>query len=140
MNKKKKIALTFILLLGILAIYPSFIFGYTLSHVAKSGFPGGRYGPLDAYRHTLASALVAYTLNEEAVSLVTKVMESENRDFDLMDQHNNRIGAKIGTSAKAFSDIEPTVREFVENGTVNSNNENQVTWLSANRWVDGWAW
>ena len=108
--------------------------------MAKSDFPGGRYGPLDAYRHTLASALVAYTLNEKAVSLVTKVMESKNRDVDLMDQHNNQIGAGIGMNAKAFSAIEPTVREFVSNGKVDSTNEKQITWLPANRWSDGWVW
>lgn len=141
MNKKRRTLIAVILLFGVLGIYyPFFILGYTWFHVIKSDFQGGRLGPLDAYRHTLASALVAYTLNEEVVALVTCVMEPRNEDPDLMDRHNNRIGARIGSSVEAFSDIEPTVRKSVLSGTVNSADEGQVTWLPAERWVDGWAW
>ncbi len=53
----------------ILCIYPAGVIVFTWSYVLKSDFEGGRNGKLDAYRHSLASATVAYTLGEWAVDL-----------------------------------------------------------------------
>ena len=63
------------LLALVLATYPTFVLTYTWSHVLQSPLPGGRHGPLDAYRHTLASAVVAYTFDARAIDLVNGVME-----------------------------------------------------------------
>src|ERR1043165_5662459 len=76
----------------LLSIYPCFVLIYTWSCVFQSNLEGGRHGPLDAYRHTLASAVVSHTLGEWAVSLMTNLMESGGKDSNNMDSHNNRIG------------------------------------------------
>ena len=84
------------LLALVLATYPTFVLTYTGSHVLQSPLPGGRHGPLDAYRHTLASAVVAYTFDARAIDLVNGVMERRGRRSNAMDIHNNLIGAGIG--------------------------------------------
>jgi hypothetical protein len=65
-TRKKTASLIFVFL-TIMSLYPAFILGYTWFHVANAPFLGGRNGPLDAYRHTLASALVAYTLDQRPI-------------------------------------------------------------------------
>ncbi|MGC3981436.1 MAG: hypothetical protein QM808_09270 [Steroidobacteraceae bacterium] len=120
--------------------YPAFVLGYTWSHVASSDLPGGRNGPLDAYRHTLASAVVAYTLNARAVEWVTAVMEAPGRPSNLMDRHNNRLGASIGSHVQSFVEIEPLVSVRVRDGQINATSAAQVTWLPPSRWRSDRLW
>jgi hypothetical protein len=115
--------------------YAAFVLGYTWSHVAHSSLPGGRYGPLDAYRHTLASAAVAFTLSPRAVDLTTWFMERRDDDTNLMDRRNNQIGAAIGVHARSFSAIEPAVRAEVSRGAVNARDAIQLTpWRASRFW------
>jgi hypothetical protein len=65
----------------------------------RSNFTGGRHGPLDAYRHTLASAVIGFTLGPRAVQWATWAMENAGKDANRMDRHNNLIGADIGARA-----------------------------------------
>lgn len=120
--------------------YPGFVLGYTWSHVAESNLPGGRFGPLDAYRHTLASAVVSYTLSPRAVDWVTSVMERGRGPSDRMDRHNNRIGAGIGARAGSFGEIEGAVRAEVQRGVINAKGPDQITWLPPGRWRTNRLW
>lgn len=124
----------------VLGLYPLFVLLYVWIQVARSDLPGGRNGPLDAYRHTLASSVVAYTLDERAVGLVTRLMESGNRNSSKMDIHNNRIGARIGAQAQSFGELEPAVRTAVSAGTIRSADTNQITWLPEKNWRDRRLW
>ncbi|MBX9848616.1 MAG: hypothetical protein K2X64_04930 [Rhodocyclaceae bacterium] len=132
--------LTIIITALLLCSYPAFVLGYTWSHVASAGFPGGRHGPLDAYRHTLASAVVAYTLSPRTVEWITLVMESSAKRSSAMDRHNNRIGATIGSKAQSFSDIQPMVYDFVKQGAIEATDPNQIAWLPPVDWRAGWLW
>jgi hypothetical protein len=140
MKTSKKHILGASLGVAIIGAYPLFVLMYTWSKVAQSDFKGGRHGQLDAYRHTLASAIVAYTLNEGAVDLVTCLMEREEKASNQMDRHNNRIGAAIGSEASSFSEIEAVVWERVTEGRENSDDETQITWLPEEDWRDGWIY
>ena len=122
----------------LLSIYPALILVYTWSFVLRSDLRDGRHGPLDAYRHALASSVVAYTLNESAVDLVTALFESKGKASNRMDRHNNRIGASLGTRAASFRELEPSVRRLVSKGTVDSADLDQITWLPEEKWRDGW--
>lgn len=141
MNKtKKKILARIIAAMAVLGAYPLFVLSYTWVHVAKAGLEGGRHGPKDAYRHVLASAVVARTLHRSAVDCFTWVTESKGKDTNAMDSQNNRIGAAIGSHASSLSEIPDTVLTNVLNGSVNTTNGNQVTWLPENRWRKGLLW
>ena len=124
----------------LVSAYPAFVFGYTWSHVVRSNLSGGRHGPLDAYRHTLASAVVSFTLGPRAVEWATWAMESASKDANRMDRHNNLIGAGIGASARSFSAIEPAVHAQVLRGAVNAPDPGKVTWLPPERWGAGRLW
>jgi hypothetical protein len=124
----------------LLSAYPAFVLGYTWSQVARATLPGGRHGPLDAYRHTLASAVVAFTLSPRAVDWITSAMESNSRRSSAMDRHNNRIGAMVGSEARSFADLEPSVRALVQQGTVGATYPTQITWLPPADWRAGWLW
>ncbi|MBA3930144.1 MAG: hypothetical protein C0521_11225 [Xanthomonas sp.] len=123
-----------------LAAYPACVLTYTWSHVLQSPLPGGRHGPLDAYRHTLASAVVAYTSDPRAVHLVNDVMERRGKRANAMDIHNNLIGAAIGSRATRFSDLEPMVARSVAAGGIDAASPDQTTWLPASDWKEGFAW
>jgi hypothetical protein len=140
MKKKRKMLIWFCALALVLCAYPAFVLGYTWSCVFKSDFQGGRHGPLDAYRHALASSVVSYTLGRSAVDLVTTLCESGGRRSNRMDSHNNRIGATIGLRSRSFFDLEPSVRRFVLKGTVNSTNTDQITWLPEKEWRNARIW
>lgn len=137
---RKKTARFLVVFLLLMSLYPAFILGYTWFHVANAQFPGGRNGPLDAYRHTLASALVAYTLDKRVVNSVSTVMEFQNSRSNLMDKHNNDIGANIGMRAVRFSDIQPAVMNAVNQGTNNAKSPSQVTWLTSEYWKESTLW
>jgi hypothetical protein len=143
MNRRKKPKSVFLKLAFagfLLCAYPAFVLGYTWIHVAMANFPGGKYGPLDAYRHTLASAVVSYTLGQRVVQLVTLAMESEAKRSSVMDRHNNRIGATVGSQARSFADLQPTVHALVQQGTVEAAHPDQITWLPPEEWRSGWLW
>jgi hypothetical protein len=124
----------------LLSLYPVGVVAFTWSHVLRSDLKGGRNGQLDAYRHALASATVAYTLGEWAVNVTTWIFESGGKDSNKMDIHNNRIGARLGATAESFSEIEPSVRCAVLNGAVSSLDSHQITWLPSSHWRDGKLW
>lgn len=124
----------------LLCAYPAFVLGYTWSHVASASFPGGRHGPLDAYRHTLASAVVAFTLNPRAVELITLAMESNAKRSSSMDRHNNRLGAMVGSQARSFAEIQPAVFALVQQGAVEATDPRQITWLPPADWRKGLLW
>ena len=140
MKTKRKLLLRLTALTVLLSIYPLSVLTYTWTCVFRSDLEGGRHGPLDAYRHALASAVVPYTLHERAVDLITTLMESRGKDSNKMDRHNNSIGAQFGASSKSFHDLEPAVRQSVLNGTINSTNANQITWLPKEKWRRARIW
>lgn len=128
------------LLVLLVSVYPAFVLGYTWQCVWRADLEGGRNGPLDAYRHALASSVVAYTLGEMPVELVTDLFEGRGHDSNQMDSHNNRIGAQIGSKARSFAELEPAVRVAVMKGAVESCDSNQITWLPRKKWRDGRMW
>ena len=140
MMKKKRLLLRVVILAVVLLIYPAFVLGYTWTYVLRSNLEGGRHGPLDAYRHALASAVVSHTLGEWAVNLVTTVFESSGKESNRMDRKNNSIGAAIGHSSESFAELEPRVREQVSSGAVLSEVVGQITWLPEERWRDSKFW
>lgn len=124
----------------LLAIYPLWVCIFTWVHVARAEFPGGRNGPLDAYRHSLASAVVSHTLGEWAVSFATFLLEWGDRESNVMDRHNNRIGARIGAGVSTFREIEPAVRNAVGQGRKNSARDDEITWLPEKTWSSAVMW
>jgi hypothetical protein len=138
--KRSKLVLGIVVAVVLLAAYPAFVLGYTWSHVARAKLPGGRNGPLDAYRHTLASAVVAYSLSPRAVEWTSRVMERGGTPSNSMDRHNNRIGVGIGVRARSFGEIEPSVRGMVKSGTVDAPGPDQVTWLPPKHWHRATMW
>ena len=140
MTRRTKLFIGVLIAVLLVSAYPAFVLGYTWSHVARSNLPGGRNGPLDAYRHTLASAVVAFTLSPRGVEWATSAMERGSKDANLMDRRNNQIGAAIGVRAHAFSEIEPAVQAEVLRGAVNAHDAVQVTWLPRERWRRSRLW
>lgn len=124
----------------LLGAYPAWVLGYTWMHVFRSELQGGKNGPLDAYRHALASAVVSYTLGEGSVRFVTATMESGGKRSNRMDRHNNRIGAAIGATVESFADLEPAVRQRVHDGAAQTPDPDRITWLPREEWRDGRIW
>lgn len=121
-----------------LALYPAFVVGATYAIVLDTALPGGRNGPKDAYRHTLASAIVAYTGSPRWVEWTTAVMENDGHGdvSRAMDAHNNRLGARIGAEANSWSDMRAAVVDAVANGAVQADDPDRITWLPRERWRD----
>lgn len=119
-----------------LSSYPAFVLGTVYATTLRSDLPGGRHGPKDAYRHSLASAIVAYTGSPAWVDWVTQIMENDgNGDAArAMDAHNNRLGARIGVQADNWNDMQTAVLAAVKAGDVNVEDENRITWLPPERW------
>ena len=124
--------------IALVAAYPAFVLGSVYAHWFHAGLPGGSNGPGDAYRHSLASATVAYTGSPRWVELVTNVMEHGGRGNDAraMDAHNNRIGARIGSKARSWNDMQRDVLAAVHAGAIRSDNPEQITWLPRSRWQE----
>jgi hypothetical protein len=131
--KRLKWAVTALLLV---MFYPVFVLATVYSHWFAAGLPGGRNGPGDAYRHSLASATVAYTGSPRWMEWVTFVMERDGRGSDSreMDAHNNRLGARIGSEAKSWRSMQAAVWTAVQSGGIEAKNDNQITWLPPERW------
>ncbi len=119
-----------------LAAYPTFVLGTVYANTLDSDFPGGRHGPKDAYRHSLASAIVAYTGSPAWVEWVTIVMERDGKGdaARAMDAHNNRLGARIGAQATSWNEMRAAVLNAVMAGGVTVDDKNRITWLPPERW------
>ncbi|GAB3351340.1 hypothetical protein GCM10027430_15170 [Lysobacter tyrosinilyticus] len=122
----------------LLGAYPAFVLTATYSQWFKADLPGGRNGPADAYRHSLASAIVAYTLSPRCVDWVTAVMErnGEGNSSRAMDAHNNRLGARIGATAESWNAMQQAVLAAVKNGAIDARSPDQITWLAPRAWQD----
>jgi hypothetical protein len=122
----------------ILGSYPAFVLLSVYAATAQSDLPGGRNGPKDAYRHSLASATVAYTGSAQWVEWVTRVMEhGEGGDAaNAMDRHNNPLGARIGARAESWSDMRAAVLAAVKAGDVAAQDDNRITWLPPEQWQE----
>lgn len=123
---------------ALLASYPLFVAAAVYPHYLAAGLPGGRNGPADAYRHSLASAVVAYTLSPRCVDWVTRVMErdGEGSPSRAMDAHNNQIGARIGASADSWTSMQQAVLVAVNAGTIDARSPDQITWLAPGAWQE----
>ena len=122
----------------VLGAYPAFVMVATYSQFFAAGLPGGRNGPADAYRHSLASAIVAYTLSPRCVDIVTKVMERDGQGnaARAMDAHNNRLGARIGASADSWNAMQQAVLAAVNHGAIDARSPDQITWLAPDAWQE----
>jgi hypothetical protein len=124
--------------LALLGLYPALVLGTTYAHWLSVDLPGGRHGPADAYRHSLASATVAYTGSSRWVEWVTAVMENGGRGdaAHAMDAHNNRLGARIGAGAENWNQMQAAVLAAVKAGDVEVSDPNRITWLPPERWQE----
>ncbi|WP_396614957.1 DUF6973 domain-containing protein [Lysobacter soli] len=122
----------------VLGAYPAFVMVATYSHFFAAGLPGGRNGPADAYRHSLASAIVAYTSSPRCVDLVTAVMErgGQGNAARAMDAHNNRLGARIGAAADSWTAMQQAVLAAVNEGAIDARSPDQITWLAPDAWQE----
>ncbi len=127
-----------LLVVALFAAYPAFVLGTVYVATLRSTLPGGRHGPKDAYRHSLASATVAYTGSPRWVEWVTAVMENggEGDAARAMDAHNNRLGARIGAGATSWTHMRAAVRAAVDEGGVAVEDPNRITWLPPERWQE----
>lgn len=137
------------MLLFLSGIYICLILGIVYYNVWNSGLKGGGHGPQDAYRHSLASALVAHTLHPKCIELVIHVMEKDGTGSfaNKMDTNNNRLGAQIGASVpwstSSVSVVIKKVHTAVDNGTVQNINSNtkissnpqQIMWMPKKYWI-----
>ncbi|WP_407061027.1 DUF6973 domain-containing protein [Agrilutibacter solisilvae] len=128
-------------LLAVLAVagaYPALVLGGTYWYFFQAEFPGGRNGPADAYRHSLASAIVAYTLSPRCVDWVTTLMErdGEGHPSRAMDAHNNRLGARIGATARSWNEMQQAVLAAVNQGAIDARSPDQITWLAPGAWQE----
>ena len=122
----------------VLGVYPAFVMVATYSQFFAAGLPGGRNGPADAYRHSLASAIVAYTSSPRCVDLVTAVMErgGQGNAARAMDAHNNRLGARIGAAADSWTAMQQAVLAAVNEGAIDARSPDQITWLAPDAWQE----
>lgn len=137
-SSKRRFGGAVLALVGLAAAYPCFVLGSVYAHWLQADLPGGRNGPADAYRHSLASATVAYTGSAAWVDWVTRAMEGDGLDSDMhaMDAHNNRIGARIGARATSWNQMQRDVRIAVHAGTVDATDPDRITWLPRERWQE----
>lgn len=128
---------------AVLLAYPLLLIGSTYAITLASGLPGGSNGPCDAYRHALASALVAYTISPRCVEWVTDWMESdEDEAAHRMDAHNNRVGARLAGSSTSLVQLLARVRRAVDRGTVLEDHfaydRTRIVWLPEEEWANAW--
>ena len=132
-----------LLIVGVLlGMYPAFVMTATYWRFFEADLPGGRNGPADAYRHSLASAIVAYTLSPRCVDWVMAMMErgGEGSAARAMDAHNNRLGARIGATAGSWNAMQQAVLAAVKNGAIDAHagarSPEQITWLAPSAWQE----
>ena len=90
------------------------------------------------YRHSLASAIVAYTSSPRCVDLITAVMErgGQGNAARAMDAHNNRLGARIGAAADSWTAMQQAVLAAVNEGAIDARSPDQITWLAPDAWQE----
>jgi hypothetical protein len=122
----------------LLAVYPVFVLGTVYATTLRSEFPGGRHGPKDAYRHCLASAIVAYTGSATWVEWATVVMERDGQGSPAraMDAHNNRLCAVIGARAESWKEMHVDVLAAIENGGIDIDAVDRIAWLPPEQWQE----
>ncbi len=136
-----KKTLKFILILVLLgSFYSAFLLSFVWWHCYTSGLQHGKNGPLDAYRHTLASAVLAYSISPKVVYLASTIMENKNQPANLMDKHNNKIGAQIGAHSSSLKAINIAVTAKIAHGCVNAKSTTQTTWLPQQYWRERLFW
>ena len=125
-----------LLLAALAGAYPAFVLGSVYATVLRSDLPGGHNGPKDAYRHSLASATVAYTGSPRWVEWVTRYMEhgEGGNASNAMDRHNNRIGARIGAHAGSWHQMRADVLAAVKAGGIDASDDHRITWLPPDQW------
>ncbi|MBC7714680.1 MAG: hypothetical protein H7177_15145 [Rhizobacter sp.] len=128
-SRWKKNLLIIIMVINILPMGAVFV----LYRIAMAtDLPGRGNGPQDAFRHTYSSALTARYISPKAVELVSFLCERDhNSPMDLMDIHNNKIGAKIGIGE---GPIYETVAKKVQEGQIDAKDADVVTWLAKSYW------
>lgn len=118
-----------------LCLYSLLIIPFYLLAI-NTGLPGRRGGPQDAFRHTIASAFTTRYLSPRIVKFVTFICETNSVSaFDLMDIHNNNIGINLGNSEMP---IYESALELIEQGSINSHREDQLTWLEPQYWSNSY--
>lgn len=123
----------------LLGAWPAFVLGTVYSITLRCELPGGRHGPRDAYRHGLASAIVAYTASPRLVEWVTDAMEGDGLSHR-MDAHNNHVGASIGAAAPGWHDMLRAVRDAIDAGREAADGAGidadpaRFAWLPRDRW------
>lgn len=103
----------------------------------RTGLPGMRGGPQDAFRHTLASAFAARYVSPGFVDWVTAATELGDSAHARMDRHNNRIGRDIGAAGGSPRELHRRVLERVAAGREDSGDPGVTTWLPERRWSTG---
>ncbi|WP_223620151.1 hypothetical protein [Lysobacter sp. ESA13C] len=136
--RRRRWCLRALAVLAALAAYPAFVMIAVYAQWFAAALPGGRNGPADAYRHSLASAIVAYTLSPRCVDWVTAVMErgGQGNPSRAMDAHNNRIGARLGAAAPTWTAMQREVRAAVDHGAIDARSPEQITWRAPDAWQD----
>ena len=121
------------------SLFSIWLLASTYSIVLRSGLPGGSDGPMDAYRHTLASAQLSYFLGPGTVKVFTVLTERhpDRKRDDAMDTHNNLLGAAIGAQARSLREVRSEVLHRVMSGSVDQTDPGQVTWLPRYYWSEG---
>lgn len=137
---KKALEFGLKLVVALAFLYVVLVLGFVWWRCYKSPLKAGANGPLDAYRHTFASAVVTYTTSPKIVQLVSDVMERKNRPANLMDKHNNAIGMRIGLQVKSLDEIHTRVMEQVEKGAVDATDVDQTRWMPPRFWGPGFLW
>lgn len=127
--------------LAVVALALSFAWALLLSPFYAAAFltglPGMRGGPQDAFRHTLASAVVSRFISPAAVDWVTDATESGRTRNSRMDRHNNRIGRELGLRGGSATQLYGRVREQVAAGRADSDDPAVTTWLPEKNWTVG---
>ena len=128
---------------ALLAAWPLFVLVTTYTITLRSGLPGGRFGPCDAYRHSLASAIVAWTASPRCVEWVTTVMEGDEQgDSHRMDAHNNSVGIRLAARAADWSSLLQSVRAAVDGGVAMDERvlayPDRIVWMPEVLWRDLW--
>lgn len=142
-DRRRRLARRCLWVLAVLLAYPLAVLGATYAITLSSGLPGGSHGPCDAYRHALASALVAYTLSPSCVEWVTEFMEGDDAEAShVMDSHNNRVGIRMAASAANLADLLAKVRRAVEGGAEierrTLSDRRRIVWLPEEEWANAW--
>ena len=131
----RRVVTRIVAVLLLMSIAPLSLIAFAFWESHQSGLPGRRGGPQDAYRHVVASALLAYFVSPRAVEIATAFLErNQGGTHEAMDQKNNRIGAQLGERSRSLDLLRADARKLVAAGAVDATDKSQVTWLPRDRW------